>query len=261
MSKKYWQKRTAENLKIADKLVDSHMKRLQKYYYETLAKVEKEIDALYIKMLKDDGISTTNLYKAGRWLQLKSYIENELQIAGQFQVTQAQKTLEATYEQILSKSYIDLNSSLRWGIAERNQMKQAIDSVWSGKHFSTRVWDNTSKLAYRVEQSIKDIIGMGKMPNAVKAEIMQDFNVGFYEADRLIRTETMYQYNQASTTAYKNAGVKQYQYLAQIDNRTSQKCKDLNNKVFDINSATVGVNLPPTHVMCRCTTIPLVDLK
>jgi hypothetical protein len=200
-NKSYWQKRTQENLEMADRLADSHMKRLQNFYYQTLQKVDGKIKDLYIKMLKDGGITTTNLYKAGRWMQLKSYIENELQIAGQYQITQAQKTLEATYKQVLEKSYLDMDSSLRWGFAEQSQMAKAIDSNWSGEHFSSRIWKNTDNLAYKVEKHIKDIISLGKMPDAIKREIMADFNVGIFEADRLIRTEAMYQMNQGQATA------------------------------------------------------------
>lgn len=261
MPDKYWQKRTAENLDIADRLADSHMRRLQIEYYKTLERVEKRILKLYNTMLAEGSISTTNLYRFGRWVQLKSFIEHELGILGQYQVTQAQKTLEATYGAIIKKSYIDVNSSLRWGFAERQQMAKAIDSNWSGKHFSSRIWGNTDNLAYRVEKSIKDMVSLGRMPDSVKRELMRDFNVGLNEANRLVRTESMYQMNQATATAYQNSGISQYQFLAALDERTSEKCQEMNGKIFNFTQAVAGENMPPLHPYCRSTIIPITKLN
>lgn len=56
---KYWEKRINDNLAFTDKLANSHMKRLQTLYNETLVKVDGKINTLYINMLKDGGITTT----------------------------------------------------------------------------------------------------------------------------------------------------------------------------------------------------------
>lgn len=261
-SKAYWKKRADENLKIVDNLCDDHMKRLQTFYYETLKKVDDKIKDIYILMLKNGGaINTTNLYAAGRWIQLKSFLESELQIAGQYQVTQAQKTLEAVYKQVMEKSYIDLDSSLRWGFVNESQMKTAIDSVWSGKHFSTRIWGNTEQLAFNIEKHIKDLVTMGKMPNDIKKQLMNDFNTGFFEADRLVRTESIYQMNQSASMSYQNAGITEYEFLAEIDDRTSNECREHNRKRYLFTQAVVGENMPPLHPMCRSCITPITSLN
>ena len=256
----YWQRRNEENLALADSLADSHMKRLQVYHYETLQNIDARINKLYVAMLQDGGISTTNLYRFGRWAQLKGFIEQELCISGQYQVSQTQKTLEAIYEQIIGKSYKDLGSSLRWGFADQSQMAKAIDSVWSGEHFSSRIWANTSDLAYRVEKSIKDMVSTGRMPDDIKKEIMADFGVGYNQANRLVRTEGMYILNQAQSQAYQNAGVMQYQFLAAVDERTSDVCMAENGKIYSFTEAVAGINMPPLHPYCRSTIIPIISL-
>ena len=75
-----------------------------------------------------------------------------------------------------------------------------------------------------------------------------------------MRTEITNTYNQATLQGYKESGiVKQYEYLATLDLRTSAICADLDNDVFDIDKAVVGLNYPPMHPNCRSTTVAKFD--
>lgn len=62
-------------------------------------------------------------------------------------------------------------------------------------------------------------------------------------------------HNAADVAAYKAAGVRQYEFIATLDNRTSAVCAGLDGKVFDIGDAQTGVNYPPMHPNCRSTTV------
>ena len=46
---------------------------------------------------------------------------------------------------------------------------------------------------------------------------------------------------------YKDAGIKEFQFLAEIDGRTSDRCKELNGKIFKMKDAVVGENVPSLH--------------
>jgi SPP1 gp7 family putative phage head morphogenesis protein len=253
---KYWEKRIAENLKSVDKTGNAHMLRLKKFYGETLEKVDHQINKIYVGMLQDGGVTTTNLYSAGRFMQLKNSVEKELGAAGRFQTTQAQKTLEAVYEQTLNKSYIDLNSSLRFGFADKSKMEQVLKQNWAGINYSERIWNNTTELAKAVETHIRDLVSLGKMPNNIKKQIMKDFNIGLYQSDRLIRTEAMHVFNEAAKDSYINSGVAQIQILVSSDERLCDECGGYADKIYPINSAPIL----PFHPNCRCCIIPIVKL-
>jgi len=45
--------------------------------------------------------------------------------------------------------------------------------------------------------------------------------------------------------AFCDAGVKKYKFIATIDERTTDSCRDLNGKVFRIEDAKIGVTVPP----------------
>jgi uncharacterized protein with gpF-like domain len=52
--------------------------------------------------------------------------------------------------------------------------------------------------------------------------------------------------------------IKKYMFLAALDKRTCKKCGNLDGETFNISDAKVGMNYPPMHEGCRCTTIKLV---
>ena len=100
----------------------------------------------------------------------------------------------------------------------------------------------------------------GRSPNDIARDFADRLNVSYSNAQRLIRTEINYISNKGSLQAYKDTGiVEKYRYLATLDSRTSDICRELDGKVFEIKEAKVGVNLPPLHPYCRSTTVPHFD--
>lgn len=45
--------------------------------------------------------------------------------------------------------------------------------------------------------------------------------------------------------AFRDAGVKKYKFIATIDERTTDSCRLLNGKVFYVDEAKIGINVPP----------------
>lgn len=55
-------------------------------------------------------------------------------------------------------------------------------------------------------------------------------------------------------TVYKDVGVKKVRWIAEDDSRTCGVCRELNNKVFDLDKVP-----PKQHHNCRCTFSPVRD--
>lgn len=51
-------------------------------------------------------------------------------------------------------------------------------------------------------------------------------------------------------------GVEKYLILATLDSKTCSICGELDRKIFQTNDAIIGLNFPPFHQGCRCTTVP-----
>ena len=68
-----------------------------------------------------------------------------------------------------------------------------------------------------------------------------------------------YAFNQTTKLSYEEAEIEEYEFLAEIDNRTSEICKKLNGEKFKVKDARAGVNYPPMHPHCRSTTVAVLD--
>ena len=79
---------------------------------------------------------------------------------------------------------------------------------------------------------------------------------GYKNAVRLVRTEVNYFENAATIDGYKEGDIDQYQYLATLDNRTSNICQGLDLNIFNVKDAMPGTNMPSMHPHCRSTTVP-----
>ena len=137
----------------------------------------------------------------------------------------------------------------------KSRIEQVLKENWSGKHYSTRIWNNTEKLADEVKQSLVESFMTGAGEREAAAAIQEKFAVGANEARRLIRTENTYVTGQAELEGYKTAQVEEYEYAALIDGMTSEICKALDGKFFKITEAKAGENYPPMHPYCRSSTM------
>ncbi|MNW48263.1 Phage Mu protein F like protein [compost metagenome] len=90
--------------------------------------------------------------------------------------------------------------------------------------------------------------------------VQQRMGVSRTNAARLVRTESAHMVGEATFKGYEQSGVvKQYQFLATLDTRTSTICQSMDNRVFPLSEKQVGVNYPPLHANCRSTTVAYFD--
>lgn len=74
-----------------------------------------------------------------------------------------------------------------------------------------------------------------------------------------IRDSLFYAHSLLSTElhfdSYAKYGIKKYRFLSSLDEFTCPICGKLDGQVFDLKAKRIGVNCPPMHKGCRCTTI------
>lgn len=58
--------------------------------------------------------------------------------------------------------------------------------------------------------------------------------------------------------SYIDAGLEEYQFAATFDLRTCPMCRKLDRKIFPLKDRIVGINFPPMHIGCRCTTLSTI---
>ena len=66
-----------------------------------------------------------------------------------------------------------------------------------------------------------------------------------------IDNEVTYLVNQERVQIFKYYGITKVIFKALIDERTTEECREMNGKVFNIDDLVLGENLPPIHFNCR----------
>ena len=138
-------------------------------------------------------------------------------------------------------------------------VKRLLDYPFDGLMFSTRLWRQSEDLKPQIQQLVNRMFVTGKPPQDFADELAARFGVKAKEAYRLLYTESAYMTEQAALDAYREDQIDRYAYTAALDTKTCEVCGELDGKEFAVKDAKPGINYPPMHPWCRCTTVPVVD--
>ncbi|WP_404354622.1 minor capsid protein [Exiguobacterium aurantiacum] len=158
------------------------------------------------------------------------------------------KTLYTIGQNIVEAGFVGLNEAA---------ITKAITYPWSGDQFSSRIWQNKDLMVKTLRQTVTQGIIQGTSTQKMTRAFNETMGNTFYNANRVIRTETAFVLNEGAHTSYVNSGVvDQYMFVATLDDRTSNKCGSLDGQVFPLEDKLAGTNAPPMHPFCRSTVIP-----
>lgn len=174
------------------------------------------------------------------------------------------KSLNEIFEEAYYRSIFDYQQFIGSGTPAFNrlsphQIQAAVETAWKGKNYSQRIWNSQRVSLARYLNRIVTV-GMieGKPNGLMAAELRKAMNIGAYQARRLIRTECAQVTTRANMLAYQENGTPQFQFLATLDFLTSEICRDMDGKIFDVKDGKTGTNMPPLHPFCRSTTVPYI---
>ena len=298
-NKSYWLKRSEELDKVAKMTEKEVMKKLSALYRDAFRSIEKEVNDFMMKYAVDHKLDYATVTQMLTPIDLAEYNQKieelyamyrdtgseyikieidrlnarakitrlqALQDAINVELTKVtheyQMTLEDTLIGLFTEQYKEVSELLgiMAPVINREAIKTIIEYPYAGKMFSDRIWDNKDALVRHIKQNLTVGIIRGDSIQKMSRQLKKDLNVLYYQAERLVRTETNYAMNQGHLKGYADSGVvEKYEFLAAIDSRTSKLCKNQNGKVYKLSDAVVGVNFPPLHPHCRSTVIPILE--
>ena len=264
----YWKEREAEQrLKFQSKTEKEINRELRKLYRAAADKVIEDMELIYPSLLEDDTL-INYYYRYKRYYQLREKINKKLTSLGKKELKLLEEKFETMYKY---SSWVTLEG-LNFSIDNKMELEKVIQSLWDNRtSWRETVWckdgitgaqrieKQMARLQNKLEKGMSDCVLRGASKDELVRELKSTFGVSFSDADRLARTELTYIQNQATKDSYIKAGVNQYEYLAETDDRTSDICSDLNGQRFDVAAAVVGVNYPPLHPNCRSTVLAVID--
>ncbi|MGG6514246.1 UNVERIFIED_CONTAM: phage head morphogenesis protein, partial [Clostridioides difficile] len=96
----------------------------------------------------------------------------------------------------------------------------------------------------------------GENPKKLVNDFAKRFNVSKSQAKNLIMTESAFFASASRKDCFNDLNVEKYEIVATLDLKTSNICRELDGKVFDMKDYQVGITAPPFHCRCRTTTAP-----
>jgi len=289
----YWRGRSEKRLVSSEELGDSAIIQSLGIYEKALHNIEKEIQSIYSNYSKNGILQVAELKKALNPANKAEFIRKISKTAGllnldpakiydtrylgrltRLQALMEQIKLEVmaiapqtefistqAYTEVLQTSYRAFQGDIRklgitptFSTLDKGAISTILTANWFGGNYSSRIWNNTGKLALELPTILGAGLSAGESYQKTARKLRERFDVTSYEATRLIRTETNYFQNQAELQSYWDDGIEKYEYEAILDSRTSKICRHLNGRIYYVKDAMAGVNYPPMHGNCRSTT-------
>lgn len=249
-NQKYWEERAILKDKLLEKDIKKIEKKLLKLFKDTRKEVLNELKIIYA------DIESTE-YAKYQIDSLLTSINNALDNLYSNNEKEVNEGLKEIYKEMDKQASIDLNNA--FNTVNENLVRETLKTNWSGLSFSERIWEHRRSLAFTIKSELSKGLIRGESLQDISKIISDKFDTSFSNAMRLVRTESCWVMNEATVNNYKDNGIKEYEFMAFLDSKTSKECKSLDGKKFSIEEYQAGVNLPPLHPNCRSCIVPIVE--
>lgn len=195
-------------------------------------------------------------------LQMRHHLEKEYAQ----RITDINYLLKSGLEEDIYQNAYEIEKGLNIGVDLHKYNESEIDDMlkkpWcsDGKVFSERLWGRKQQLVSDlVEKDLPQALIRGESSDKIIDRWAEKLDADRKAVARVVQTERAYVNSRAALESYKKLGVKKYQIIATLDTKTSNICRSMDLKVFDIEDFKIGVTANPFHCHCRTTTAPYFE--
>lgn len=284
-SVKYWQDRAGQREAMYQAGSEKAIHELNIAYYQAFNTIDAELRSIAKGLAKaEEGSESAAAYIARktRLETSKTRIEGIIGALRKKELTVTTERYREAIQDGFYRSLFDMQKgtglAFSFNLLPQKAIEETLRAGWAGRNYSKSVWRNSKAIGNSlgdIADKMADasaIIIRGGFIGGASVDVMTKRLVEFIQPDlevaresawfaceRLIRTETNYFANQGELRSYAEAGIEYYEFLATLDNRTSELCQGLDGKMFPVKDANVGENYPPMHPFCRSTTVARFD--
>lgn len=293
----YWRNRENEQHKHNITEEKKYNQELNKIYKDMMDECKRSINDFYTKYASENGITMAEAKKraskldieefsrkAKRYVKDKDFTKEANEAMKLYNLTMKVNRLELLkanlglelakghskiyqlFYKALKKRSIDefKRQSGILGKTVQNNTKLANSIVNASFHnatFSDRIWMHQDLLKSDLNKLLQIGLIQGKNPKTLATELRKRFNVKQSDAERLMQTELARVQTDAQKKSYIENGFDEYEYIACGSSDVCDTCKLMDGKVFKVKDMMPGLNAPPMHPRCHCSTAPSVDRK
>ena len=296
-NREYWRDREAQQRATYIRTEEEELKEVNRIYDEMYAWAVKEIDAFYGKYATAEGIDITEAKKRVSQLDIeeyqklaKEYVKDknfsdqanaEMRL---YNATMKSNRLELLKAQIglhlvsgfdeIDKHYHKIATDRAVQELERmsgilgntltqtetaKTAKQIVNADFYNATFSERIWSAQDylkdALATELQKGFISGIGSREMARRLKEHA---FDKSYSDALRLARTELRRIQTDVAKDNYERNGIDQYEFMA-VNPNACPICRKMDGDIYNVRDMEAGLNAPPIHPNCHCTTAPHFD--
>ncbi|EGT3930783.1 minor capsid protein [Clostridioides difficile] len=260
-----WYNRFAKNEGIslleAKKLLNTRELEEFKWSVEEYIKYGKE-NAINQKWMKELENASARVHIT-RLEALKLQIQQQVEVLYGNELDGIDKLMRDIYTSGYYHTAFNVQQGVNvgWSLMslDTNRINKIISKPWAidGLNFSERIWGKyRPTLVNELHTKLTQSIIRGENPKNLVNDFAKRFNVSKSQAKNLIMTESAFFASASRKDCFSDLEVEKYEIIATLDLRTSNICRELDGKIFDMKDYQVGITAPPFHCRCRTTTAP-----
>lgn len=150
-------------------------------------------------------------------------------------------------------------------------IQKVLQQPVEGMDISEHLWRQDIDTGFKIRSTLNNMFATGQPPQYFADQLQKQIGAvrvdkagnvtgtgKKFEAYRLLYTESAHVTNQAQLQACEDDGIDEFEDIVSLDSRTCPDCAYFDGKHYPVNKAIEGVNHPPWHPFCRCTTAPYI---
>ncbi|MGN2347290.1 minor capsid protein [Clostridium cagae] len=240
--------------------VDEQLKEVYKAQLSNREDIFKEIAKTMLSYnISDNKLSISITEKKKLKEKLSKVIKDKIQNELINETNLTDELLKTTgKEKYNINNYLhDIGMNVSWNIkpADDETLKNVINTKVDNKLWSDRLWDNKNALQKDLKLEIEDFLNGKTSVNEIESKIKKKYNSNAYNTKRLINTEICRVQGSINDVWAENHDIKYQMFMATLDGKTSELCRNFDGKTFNIND--INKPVPPLHPFCRSALINL----
>lgn len=222
---------------------------------------ENKLSEKWLKELEN----ASSKFHINRLEALKLHCQQQIEVLTGGMTDDVDELLRSVYSDTYYRSCFEIQKGVGIGFdvakIDENKLAMLVSKPWSvdGDNFSVRLWKNKTKLINVLDQELSRMIMTGQSPTKAIKNIQRSMQTSKSNAARLVMTEQAYFTTIAQKDCYKELDVEEFEIVATLDGTTCKVCGSRDGEHYPLKYMETGVNAPPFHPYCRCTTCPYFD--
>ena len=263
-----WYMRFADNegITLAEARRRLNAKELEEFRWTVEEYIEKGKTLKYSDEWASELENASVRVHISRLEALKIQLQQQVEVLFNNQSDGLETLLTSIYEYGFYHTCYEIEKGTGLGVnisrINPRKLKAIISNPWEsdGINFSQRIWGKyRPDLVKTLHTEMTQACIRGDNPIKIINTISKKFDKSKKQVGNLVMTEQAYFSSIATQGGYQELGVEKYKILATLDSHTSEICRDLDGKPFEMSEYEPWVTAPPFHNRCRTTTIPYFD--